>query len=247
MGVNIMEADNRSRFLDLYSRLETDIKAIYGLSDDDGPVDWLAKRGGARRGGNASYFDQMRQELFYCKDVRNVLAHKPRLNDDYLVQPNEALIKILQSAVDRLESIPSADQIKTNTGDLCRATMEDQILPKMRIMAEENYTYVPILENGRVKGVFSASALLSHVIDEGIVGFDEGDTFGQIESYLSLDAYDSESFRFVAVDLPAPRIAEMFQDSLGEPKRLGAVFVTNSGSAKEALLGMITSWDLVSY
>jgi CBS domain-containing protein len=123
--------------------------------------------------------------------------------------------------------------------------MGDRILPIMRTMIEKSYTYVPILVDGRVAGVFSANTLLARVIDEGI-GFDEDDTFAEIEDLLSLDAYDSEAFEFVSVDTSATEIIDLFETLPNSTKRLGAVFVTNNGDRNQRLLGMITAWDVAS-
>lgn len=237
-----MAGSRTEEYIELYKRLETDIREIYGLRNEASAVSWFRNQVG--------YAKKYSRELRYCSDVRNLLQHGERfedyqLDDGYLVVPSEKMVATLRSVVEWVERIPRASEMGVATGQLCRAGMGDRILPIMRTMIEKSYTYVPILVDGRVAGVFSANTLLARVIDEGI-GFDEDDTFAEIEDLLSLDAYDSEAFEFVSVDTSATEIIDLFETLPNGSKRLGAVFVTNNGDRNQRLLGMITAWDVAS-
>ena len=57
-------------FLELYRRLEGAIRVKYGDEVGESPVWWMAHKARGYRG--------MREELDYCREVRNVLQHRQR-------------------------------------------------------------------------------------------------------------------------------------------------------------------------
>lgn len=238
-----MEDTRAKTYIDLFKRLEMDIRVKYNLENEDSAVTWFRK--------NVNYAKRKGNELRYCADVRNLLQHGQEyedydLDDKYLVTPSDAIIRTLQEYIDWFESIPTTDKLGIKKADICAAGFDDHILPVIRTMAEESYTCVPILKDGRVEGVFSENTLMRYVLAEE-VGFDENDVFSQIESLLRLDANDSETYKFVGVSEPATVVIDMFQDALKHQQRLNAVFVTNTGKSREKLLGMITSWDMAAF
>lgn len=233
-----MNATTRE-FLDLYSRLERAIIDKYPVPEGIGPVAWLAK--------NERGFRSMRNELEYCREIRNFLQHNELINGDYAVIPSEGMIDSLGETLSRVISMPSAMSICVKAVDIYSAGIDDCVRPAMKEMAIRVFTHIPILDDGHVIGVFSENTLLSYMISDEIVEIAEDDTFEKVRELLPLDKHVSETFAFIGRDMVATSIAELFQDALKRNERLGMVFVTAHGKPSEKLLGIITSWDMAAF
>ncbi len=223
-------------FLDLYRQLEALTREAYGLSESQSPVKFLAER---------AEFRSVRTELDYCREVRNLLSHNPKLNDRYAVEPSTELIRLLERTVRQVRNPLRVEKIAVGRDRILCRTMDDLILPAMREMSVHVYSRIPILKNGAVCGVFSENTLLNYLIDRETVRLDENARFSDIRDYLGLDANRSESYRFVSRRLPAWSAAELFEKALDRADRIGMLFVTQSGKPSEKLLGILTAWDVV--
>lgn len=234
-----MTADNTVEFLDLYNRLERLIRERYNLSRDGGAIAWLLSRDKAPRA--------LRDELDYCREVRNFLQHNERIDGSYAVIPSDAMLDALRSTLERFEGMGAAEDVCTRREKIRVATMDEPLRPVLRDMAEHGYAHVPILADGRVVGVLSESTVLSYLVDDMALEIPETATLKQLERLLALDAHEPGRFAFVARREPADEVAELFQASLRQANRLVMVFVTEHGKPDERLLGIITAWDLAKF
>ena len=75
-----MERTNAEIFLDHYKDLEYIIREKYKLENWESTIHYLT---GKRE------FKKIVNELQYCREVRNLLSHKPKLNDRYSVEPSD--------------------------------------------------------------------------------------------------------------------------------------------------------------
>ena len=226
-------------FLELYRRLEGAIRVKYGDEVGESPVWWMAHKARGYRG--------MREELDYCREVRNVLQHRQRLEGDFAVVPSKGMVAALRRIVEKVERLPSAYDLSTKAPDLYAAAPHDRMAPVMQAMRERGHSQVPILANGRVVGVLSERTLVAHLMSEGAAKMGEDTTLDCVADLLPLDAHGSESYAFAARDTLATDVAAMFQDALKRKERLSAVFVTQTGRPTERVLGMLTAWDMASY
>ena len=189
----------------------------------------------------------MRGELDYCREVRNVLQHRQRLDGEFAVFPSKGMLGTLERIVERIERLPSAFDICTKVEDLFSVGPHDGLLAVMLSMAGRGHSQVPVLRDRRVVGVLSERTLVTYLMtnEDGEVG--EDDTLDLVADLIPLDAHGSETYAFVARDALATDVAAMFQDALRRKERLCAVFVTQTGDQSERILGMLTAWDMASY
>ena len=177
-----MTADNTVEFLDLYNRLERLIRERYNLSRDGGAIAWLLSRDKAPRA--------LRDELDYCREVRNFLQHNERIDGSYAVIPSDAMLDALRSTLERFEGMGAAEDVCTRREKIRVATMDEPLRPVLRDMAEHGYAHVPILVDGRVVGVLSESTVLSYLVDDMALEIPEAATLKQLERLLALDAHE---------------------------------------------------------
>ena len=223
------------RFLDQYKKLEAIASARYNLSNAESAVVYLERR---------TEYQAIKSELAYCREVRNLLTHNPKIDDRYAVEPSDEMIALLEKTVQRIKNPRKAKHIwipKSNV--LCRRP-EDRVRPAMVEMNKRLYTHVPILSNGVVVGVFSENTLLNYLIDDEMVRIDDGVRFSDIGKYLPLDQHRAESFRFIGKETPVAEIEDIFAEADRKSDRIGLLFVTASGKPTERLLGIISPWDV---
>lgn len=229
--------DNSQEFLELYKKLESAIQTRYGYDPSKGGVV-------AQYATDGNVPNTLRRNLNLCREVRNLIQHQPKVNDETPVLPSQGMLDVLKDAIDLVENPPRISAIQINRSDIYSCEIGDAVLPAMQAMADKSYTHIPILEGGRVKGVFSENTLLSYILDQKIVGIEEPTIFADIEQYLPIESHVSETFSFIPRDALISEAKQRFDEALREGKRLGMLFVTNSGKSTEKLLGILTVWDV---
>lgn len=230
--------NNTEEFLDLYKQLEQFAIKRYGYPDDGKAISSLEKR---------PEFRKVKTELQYCREVRNLLQHKPKIEKSFAVAPSEQMVSLLKSTIHKVKNPPKAKDIAIPITSVLYKTMNDFVKPTMIEMQKKVYTHVPILRNGVVVGVFSENTVFSYLIDEEIVGIEDQMRFQDLRDYLPADKHSSESFRFVRQDMLVENINVLFEKALEKQDRIGLVFITKTGKANEPLLGIITAWDVAGY
>ncbi|HPM14102.1 MAG TPA: hypothetical protein PLK49_01715, partial [Candidatus Dojkabacteria bacterium] len=107
---------------------------------------------------------------------------------------------------------------------------------------------VPVVKDGIFQWLLSESIYvqwLSEVIEkEGICTTES--TISQLKKYAKKT---NDDYLFLSRDADIYLIREKFEKAIQEKKgevskRLGVIFITNSGKETEKILGLITAWDL---
>ena len=230
--------DNTELFLDLYKQLEQIAIRRYGFPDDGKAIYNLSLK---------QEFASFRGELDYCRAVRGILQHRPRVGKTYAVEPSDDMVSLLRTTVEKVKNPPKAKDIAVPISSVLYKSMDDLVLPTMLEMQEKVFTHVPILKDGIVVGVFSENTLFSFLADDRIVEIADEMRFSDLSDYLPLERHRAESFRFVRQNKLVAEISGMFEDALSKQDRIGLVFTTNTGKSNEPLLGIITAWDIAAY
>ena len=224
-------------FLDKYKQLEEAAKRVYGLSETESVMRYLESSGA---------FSRYATELDYCREVRNLLQHRPKLANAYAVTPSAQMIKLLDQLIARLENRTSVMQIAVLWAGIYWCSKTADVLTALSVMRDKNYSAVPLIEDRRVIGVFDGVALASYLADcKGESWLSKGLKFEDIESYLALDAHDTEVYLFVPRSMYAEDLEDLFEEQFRRGKRVEIAFITEHGRPEESVLGMVTAWDLL--
>ena len=179
--------------------------------------------------------------------IRNSLVHNPIPSvAQPLLQPHPQLVETYRKLRDALMNPLKAMSIAIPSQQLFTTTLDANLGKVMKKMDENIFTHVPVIENDKMIGVFSENTLLSYLAEngEGIITKDM--KIGDLKDFLPLKAHNGESFVFVARGTPLSEIYQIFNDAIQVRRRIGMVFITQSGKENEKLLGIITAWDLAS-
>ncbi len=115
-------------------------------------------------------------------------------------------------------------------------------------MAENTFTHVPVVKNGIFQWLLSESVFvqwLSEVIEKGEI-ITEATSVSQLRKYVKRT---NDDYMFLSREADVYQIKEEFERVTRERKdrnfkRLGVIFISNSGKPTEKILGLITAWDI---
>lgn len=126
-----------NEFLDKYNRLETSRRKIRLRQIQ--PSDFLA---------NTREFGKYATELNYCREVRNVISHNPRLDGSYIVEPSAKMLEFLDFMLNELEHPKRCLQIAVRIERVLTASPQTRVLPVMREMFEKGFPTFPCFRKG---------------------------------------------------------------------------------------------------
>lgn len=228
--------DNTEIFLDKYKQLENIAINEFKLPPDGSAVAKLEKR---------SEFKDIKYELNYCREVRNLLQHNQRLDEEFAVQPGQKMIELLDMVIDRIKNPVRCMDIAIPYNDLLWKSMEDMVMPTIKIMNDRNISHVPILQDRRVIGDFSDNCVFPYLLGDEKCHIDANTRFKDLKEYLDLDSHPSEVFKFVPYDEKLTKVERLYEEARTAHERIGLVFLTENGRPDERLLGVLTSWIII--
>lgn len=186
-----------------------------------------------------------RLKLDLCRQVRNLLSHSADVDGVSPVTPAEPLIECLNDVIAYLKKPILASSRGTRIHNLLKATTNDRVVWLSRKMEEKGYSHVPVLEKGRVIGVFSVSTFFSLGKDDKLSQISDQTVIREILDYISVERHMSERFVFLKKDNTVSDIRAAFSKRKAGEKRVAAVFVTEDGTEKTPLVSYVTPWDVM--
>jgi CBS domain-containing protein len=222
-------------FMDLYRQLEEIAKERFHTSEGGTAIFNLASH---------PNFRHLKSEIDYCREVRNLLSHRPLVDAAFPVEPSDEMIALLRKIISVIENPPKALSVATLLTSLLTAGLDDLVLPVMRKMSLKNYTHVPILKNGTVLGVFSESTIFDYLANHENIDITSKVRFRDYLDYLDLNHHPNVSFAFVSKVILTGEAEELFKKRFNN-KRLELLFITETGKSTEKLIAMLSPWDLM--
>ena len=188
------------------------------------------------------FYSYYKTQFEMFRNTRNTLVHNRVNNSDYPLIVSKFMLDSIRIMIKKmsLKAINACTPVqKIKTVDL-----DTPIYNALILMNESNYSYLPVMQEGKVKYVVSEKAIVSILTDneEGIL-FDKDVTLKNYEKYFLLDGNPNEYYSFVDKD----RLAFDVRDGFGKiknNKKCGVVFITQNGKKDESILGMVTLWDI---
>lgn len=228
--------DNSELFIEKYKTLEKAAVARFGFEEDGRAVYNLER---------LPAFRTDRTLIAYCRDVRNLLQHNPKIDGEDAVQPSDRLIKFLDSLIERIEKPEHCMKYALQMKNLFYRGESDLIYPPMEIMQKRHFSHVPIIKDGRVLGVFSKDVIFKLLLDGKTTEELKTLTFSDIADYILLHKGRSESYLFIKEDTLIEEAEVMCEESYRNRERIGMLFITKNGNKNEKLLGAITPWTIL--
>lgn len=224
-------------FLDLYKQLEDALEEKY--------------RGERRRYSSVVMeFSKdyesgpVRDKLDVCRELRNLLTHNPNVGGLPVAEPSEPVLKAMEEVLEFVKRPPLAMEFATTGEQIMRGYLDQKVLPLMRAMEDRGFSHIPILKNGKFYGVFSVGAVFRYLLHNGGKGISESSTLADLDQQIQLREH-TENYEFVSARETYITVRKKFERVRGKSKRVAVIFVTETGSPNQKLLGMLTPWDVL--
>ena len=231
----MINSDNVEQFRKLFVEFEniTKKKTNYKFNDTRDAINELANK------RIIPYFNN-RDFLHFCRDCRNRISH---VNDDfkYIIYTDE-FIKKLDDIIELIKKPPTA--LSMATKNVTSATTFDNVKKYMELMAEKNYTHIPIYDDNKLIGVFSENCIFNYLLKEECVVIDDKMTFNDIKDYINID-YAKEYIIFKSEKDDYNKIVNSFMIEFEKGCKLSCVMITENGKFGEKVKGILTSWDIL--
>lgn len=210
------------KFLEKYRELET-IKSI------DEP------RFNRFRNSNMQMFELFRQ-------ARNCLTHTPKVNGGYPILISDAVYEALEVYVRKM-SLKVVDVFKPLT-KLKTLSIDSPIKKALKLMNDNDFSHIPIFDkDNHLSFVISEKSIVALLADTGIV-YDDSTLLSHYKQYFGVDNNKEEVYVYISRYAYAYEAKDIFNKFAEQGMKCGAIFVTENGKRSEAVLGMLTSWDV---
>ena len=187
--------------------------------------------------------EPVRSQLDLCRELRNLLTHNAGENGEPVCEPSAETLDSLYAIISHVQKPRPAINAATPASTLLTAGTEDLLLPVIAEMDRQGFSSVPILSDGRITGVLSASSLLSYLAHGGYINAQT--RLRHLSRYLTLDGRSTGRYSFLSAEASCNEAIAAFESHSARNNRLLAIFITRDGSPDQPLLGMLTPWDVV--
>lgn len=232
---------NAEIFIEKYKELEQAVRAEYELSDGDSISQCLIHK---------AKYKKYQEDIAYCQRVRNFFAHNGKLpdgvNKNFAIEPNDCMIDFITRLIDDIKNRERCIDVAVRLNKVYWCRMNHNVRTAIRIMADGGFTHVPVLEGGRVVGVFDELSVIKYLSSSEHSEIDRNLRFSQIKDYITFDKREQKGFVFVPSNMYAEELREMIDTAYSEGRRIKMAFVTANGRQNQTLLGIITPWDLIN-
>ena len=222
-------------FLELYKQLEEAAVTVYNFPEDGSAV---------RRLSSMKIFENIKPELSFCRDVRNLLQHRRKLAGQYAVEPSESMVQLMRRTLNRVQNPITLRDIAIPINNALWRSPGDRVEQTMTCMGRRGFTYVPILEKGVVVGVFGQNVVFSYLLQhkEGIT---PELTFRDISSFTSLTGRGKEVFLFLKPEMLKVEAEKLCENEYKNKRRIVMMFLTPGGEPNKRALAVLTPWDIL--
>ena len=226
-------------FLDLYKQLEYVGRNTFfpHASDNENIIGRLI---------NLPQMVKYKEEINYCRVVRNFLTHNPRVGGAYPLEPSAQMLALLRRILAALEMPPLAMDFAIRRKHMLTVQPSDFVVDAMHRLREKAYTHAPVMEKGKLLGVFSDGVVSDYICAHRGISLSEETTLAQFQDFYRLHAPENQVYAFIASDTPLAVAEAIFQDNYKRRQLISVVYITQKGSTNESILGMLTPWDVLA-
>lgn len=190
-------------------------------------------------------YKSLRSNLSFCRILRNLLSHYDwsKAGNDMVIVTDQALRQV-NNLYYSLNPV-TLMRIAIRAGQIFAPMSTDSVLNAIKVMHRNDYSYIPIVDNHRIVGVFSIKTLLRIAAEDKIQELTDSLTFLDILDFIRISENPENQYSFIDTNTTVEDASEMFQRSKRRKKKLDVLFITDNGRADGTLQGMLTPTDLI--
>ena len=190
-------------------------------------------------------YKSLRSSLAFCRVLRNVLSHYDwsKAGNDMVIVTDQA-VRQVNNLYYSLNPV-TLMRLAIRAGQIFAPAPTDSVLAAVKVMQRNDYSYIPIVDNHRIIGVFSTKTLMRLVAENISSIFSESLTFKDIMDFIRLVDEPNAHYGFIDPNTTVEDVSLKFQRSKTRRVRLDVLFITDNGKSDGVLQGMITPGDIL--
>ena len=189
--------------------------------------------------------EPVRSEIDLCRRIRNILSHNVEDSGEPVVEPSEGTLRRLEAIIEYVKRPVMAINYGTPAEKILFAHPNDLALNVMRHMVKNGYSHVPVAEQGRLVGVFSSGSLMLFAARRGFSEVRDELRIGDMKDAIGFGDKRSERFMFLPRTATLVEVRKAFEMRRERDHRLAVVFLTEDGTLRSPVCGLLTSWDVL--
>lgn len=228
--------DITSKYLSCFKELEAALKRIASPVSDSVSFREILKKA-KEKNPIIQYKEDIIWDLYA---LRNVFVHSDR--DKYIANVNEIALQNIEDILQLIKNPPKVGNIfKREVYTISTNNITEIVLKEMQ---KNLYTHIPVYENDTFIGVLTETTILDWLVEniqEGRAQF-----YKQLIGKINRKYLNSSNnlHKFVSSKISIFDVLKIFEETIEQKKRLGAIFITKNGRKNEKIIGIITAWDL---
>ena len=190
-------------------------------------------------------YKSLRSNLAFCRMLRNLLSHYDwsKAGNDMVIVTDQA-VRQVNNLYYSLNPV-TLMRVAIRAGQIFAPSPEDSVLAAVKVMQRNDYSYIPIVENHRIVGVFSTKTLMRIVAEKGSALLSETLKFKDITEFTRLADESVAHYGFINPNMTVEDVSLKFQRSKSRRVRLDMLFITDNGRSDGTLQGMVTPVDIL--
>lgn len=232
--------NNNEEFLDNFKRLEEKLVIISGLKGDYVSFSRALDKVHYSRLNPVVRDKRVYQTLRTASDIRNILSHEHNA-----CVPSAEFSRKFSLLVEEIINPLEAYDIATKKSEMLIARLSYPVDQVVKEMTARGLSHVPVVEKDRVIGVFSRSTFFEFYSKNGKLNVNGEHSIRDFVKVTPITKHANESYAFTSRKTKAYNLIKLLGKNRPGAKRIGCIFVTESGNRKERLLGVISEVDLL--
>lgn len=175
--------------------------------------------------------------------LRNAIQHGSGLNGEAIAEPHD---KIVEEIIDIEEKLRSPKRMNHFFREVYSLTGTDSMSKMLQLVHEFQYSQFPVFNSeGEFISLVTESGItnwLASNVKDDLISFEET----RVSDLLSVDEL-AETYRFISRITTVYEAKDYFLQAANEGRKLEALLITESGKSNQALLGIVTHWDLTKF
>ena len=190
-------------------------------------------------------YKSVRSSLAFCRLLRNLLSHYDwsKAGNDMIIVTDQA-VRQVNNLYYSLNPV-TLMRVAIRAGQIFSPSPEDSVLSAVKVMQSNDYSYIPIVENHRIVGVFSTKTIMRLVAEKNGSSISETLKFKEIADFIQLKDESNVHYGFINPNMTVEDVSLKFQRSKTRRVRLYVLFITDTGRSDGLLQGMVTPGDLL--
>lgn len=186
-----------------------------------------------------SFMKWYQSDFDLYRSIRNNLTHNTFKGSYPVAVSTEVLLSLLRM-VDRMNWKCLNVAVKRSSLIVARAT--SKMASVIKIMSDKNISHIPIFdENDLMIGVISEAALIDIMASSKPVN--DTSIVSDFASYFRVQNNPNETYLFLRKNAYLYEARRLFENRYSDGKRLGVIFLTDTGKQEEKVLGLLAAVD----